>query len=1052
MKKFFYTFITHPVTTAMFFFSVVVVGVVSLFNLPVELTPHIEYPRLSVSASWAGVSPEAVEAHLTSPIEAELSTIMGVKKISSVSSEGLSSITIDFHPGTDINFARIEINEKLTSLKKGLPVGISSPRISQYIPKDFQDLQGFLTYSVSSKQSANEVRKYLIDNALYKLKAIDGVSNVEIRGGTERIIEIIIDYNKVKALGITNEEINSAIAESEVIKSAGKIENRYLHIYLKVKNEVIHPAEVGEQIVKKLKNEQSIRIRDIAKISDDFEEPQSYYRINGKETVTIVISKEPGANTFSVAQNIDKELNNIASSFPTDYTLVKEIDKSKQMSKELDSLYKNGIFSFLILTLILVLIFRNIKYPFIIILSIVFSLFFSFALFYMFNLSLNIITISCFIVGFGFIVDNSIVVIDYLDKHYTGRGTKYLAVLIKEISLPLATSTITIIAVFIPLVFLTGELKLYFNQFALGVGFTLTASLIVSLTVVPLLFLKSFHISKVNQISSGLTKVLYRVYKFITAGIIKRKKISIAILILLIGIPVWLIPNRIESPLIGDIYNSVFDSELYTDIKPYVNYALGGSLNLFFNHVTRGELWRYGEETYIYIRLELPNGNRIERINKLSTDLENDIMQYKNNYENLIVNIMDEENATLRVEFTEAQANTAFPYILKNYVTAYATRLGGVNSYVYGFGPGFSNAGGGASSMFNVVIKGFNYERVKSLAEEFRSKIIKNPRVDNVDIDKSVFYWSPETFEIIGKIDREKLSAYNISVNELFSIIAKNSGGNFTNDRFRINNEEVEYRVKFSNYNDVQLNDLENIIVSNPKQSILKVRDLIQFQERKVLSSINREDQQYIRNVSFEFKGPYKYGQKFMETSIQSMIIPEGYSLKPAEFSFLFNEKDELDILLVFIAALIIIFMITASHLESLKKPFIIILSIPFALVGSVFLFWLFDLNIERGAYSGMLLLIGLSVSNSIMLINYLSKNVNNCTVDEIIRSATTRIRAIVSTSATTIFSLIPFIVSAESSFWKNLSLSIVGGIFTSALFVIFFVPFIFYALNKKGS
>lgn len=136
----------------MFFFSVVVVGVVSLFNLPVELTPHIEYPRLSVSASWAGVSPEAVEAHLTSPIEAELSTIMGVKKISSISSEGLSSITIDFHPNTDINFARIEINEKLTSLKKELPVGISSPRISQYIPKDFQDLQGFLTYSVSSKR------------------------------------------------------------------------------------------------------------------------------------------------------------------------------------------------------------------------------------------------------------------------------------------------------------------------------------------------------------------------------------------------------------------------------------------------------------------------------------------------------------------------------------------------------------------------------------------------------------------------------------------------------------------------------------------------------------------------------------------------------------------------------------------------------------------------------------------------------------------------------------------------------------------------------------
>lgn len=1034
----------------MFFYSVVVVGVISLLNLPIELSPHVEYPRLSVNTAWSGVSPEAIESHLTSPIEAELSTIMGIKKISSRSSEGLSYITIDFHPDTDINFARIEINEKLTALKNELPVGISPPRISPYIPKDFQELQGFLTYSVSSNRSANEVRKYLIDNILLPLKSIDGVSDVEIRGGSDRLIEIIVNYEKTRALGITNEEINNAIDEAEVILSAGRIKNNNSFIYFKVNNQIADPAKINEQVIKILPDGQAIRLKDMAVVNDDYKEPLSYYRINNKETITLVISKEQGANTFKVARNVEEKLDILSKSFPSDYLLTKEIDKSEDMRKDLDSLYRDGIFSFIILFFVILIIFRSLKYAFIIITSILFSLLFSFGLFYLFDLSLNIITIACFIIGLGFIVDNSIVVLDYLDQHYKGEGIKRLTVYIKEVYSPLFTSTFTIIAVFIPLIFLTGELRLYFKQFALGIGSTLTASFIVSIVVVPMMFSKSYKMIVKKSFADVLTKFIYSGYQKIIKVIYRFRKLAVAFLIIIIGLPVWLLPNRIETPLIADVYNPIFDSEFYSEIRPYVNYALGGTLNLFFNHISRGEIWRYGEETYIYVRLELPNGNRIDRINKLCYDLENDIMQYKSSFKNLIANVIDEETATLRVEFEDNQANTAFPYMLKNYLTAYSTRLGGVNSYVYGFGPGFSNAAGGSSSMFNVTVKGFNYERVKSLAQGFRDIVIKNPRVDNVDIDKSAFYWSPEVYEVIGKVNRDKIAASNISISELFSIISKNSGGNFSHSKFRINNDEVEYRVKFSNYNDVQLEDLKNTIITDSRKNNIKIGNLIHFDERKVLSTINREDQQYIRNVSFEFKGPYKYGQKYLESSLQSIKIPEGYSIKPADFMFLFADKDEIDMLIVFIAAIIIIFMISSSLFESLKKPLLVIWAIPFALAGSVFLYWLGDYNIERGAYSGMLLLLGLSVSNSVMLINYLSKNIKECSIDEAALLAANRLRAIFTTSITTISALLPFIFSTESAFWKNLSLSIAGGIFTSFLFVVFFIPVILYSFNNK--
>ncbi len=1049
MKKLFHIFLLKPVTTAMFFLSVLVIGIVSVINLPVELTPNVEYPSLSVNVSWPGVSPEAVEAHLTSPIEAELATVPGMKKISSTSTEGNAGISMEFHPKTDINFARIEINEKLSSLRSALPAGVSSPRVAPYVPKDFRDLQGFITYSVSANRSANEVRKYLIENVLLPLKAVDGVSNVEIRGGNNRLIEIILDYNKVKALGISNEQITGAINGAEIIKSAGKLINKNNQIYLKINNTISDPAGIGEEIVKILSNGQTIRIKDIAVIRDDYDEPQNYYRINGKETVTINISKEPGANTLIAAKAVAAKMKELGSKFPADYTFIKEIDKSENIRKDLDELYRDGLYSVIIIFFVILLIFRNLKYPFIILTSLIFSFLASFILFYIFNITLNIITIASFIVGFGFKVDNAIVVLDYLEKHYDGGGIKRLTVLCKEIFSPLFTSTFTIIALFIPLVFLTGELKLYFVQFALGIASTLFASLIVSFTVVPLLFRISYHsvITPPVNISPGIGS---RVYTFIVEKIIAYKKTSLAFLILLIGLPVWEIPGRIEKEdFIARAYNSVFDSETYQEIKPYLNYALGGGLNLFFNHVSRGELWRYGEETYLSIRLELPNGNQIERINKLSSDLEKEILAYKKNIKVVIANVTDPESAYLKVEFTPEQSNGSFPFLLKNYVTAYATRLGGVDSYVYGFGPGFSNAGGGSSSMFNITVKGFNYERVKEIAEKFRDRIKRNPRVDNVDIDRSYFYWSKDTYEIVARIDRNKLNAYNISVGELFSIVAKNSGGNLGYQRFRINNDEVDYRVKFSNYNEVQLSDLENMVINERGNQNLKVRDLLTFEERKVLSAINREDQQYVRNVSFEFKGPYLYGHKFLEASIGGMAIPEGYSIKPMEFNFGFGEKEELDLLIVLCAAVLIIFMICAALFESFKKPLIILTSIPFALVGSVFLFWIGDYNIERGAYAGMLLLIGLSVSNSIVLVNYLANNCKTFKVQELSALSQNRVRAIFTTTATTFTALIPFIINNSSSFWKNLSLSVAGGIIISTIYILFFTPVIFSIFVK---
>ncbi len=1033
--------------------SVVVLGLVSVFNLPLELSPNAEFPKLSVTTSWSGVSPEVMEAYLTSPIESELAGIKGVKKISSRSSQGVSKISLEFYPSTDMDFIRIEINERLAAIKDDLPFGVSPPRISQYIPEDLRELQGFITYTVSSNNSANEIRKYVQDKMIYPILSIDGIADVNVRGGNEREINIIVDYDKVKSLNISNSDITAAVANAEKILSAGSIRKNGNVILININNKITNLNIIENQPVKFNKNGSIIKLKDIAKVYDDYKEATSYYRINGKETVSLIISKEQGTNTLETASKVYKKIEDLKKELPPGYIIIKEIDKSDTIRTELNELTKNGIFSFIIIFIVLLIIYRKINYVIIIITSIIFSLLSSFLLFYLFEIPLNILTIAAFILGFGFMVDNSVVVIDYIDSHYKNRGIKYLTVHLKNIFLPVFASTLTTVAVFIPLLFLTGELRLYFVQFALGIVFTLTASLIVSFIIIPLLFLRFGGRSsrKKNIEKTGL----FKVYSFIMRAMFKWKKLSFILLVLIIGLPVWLLPPSIDVPIIKSIYNPIFDSDTWSEIKPYVNYALGGTINLFFNHVSRGEVWQYGEETYIFVRLELPNGNKIERINNLTKDFEKEILRYRNNFKNLIVNIQSEENAFIRIEFSKKQSETAFPYLLKNYLTSYATRLGGLNVSVYGFGPGFSN-GGGSFSSFSVIAKGFNYLHVKQLAEKFRYIIKRNPRIDNVDIDKSAYYWAKDTYEVIGEIKRNDLAHFGISVKDLFSTVARNTQGNLTWNKFILGNDEVPYNIKYSNYKNIQLSELNNMIIKDSKKSALKVKNLIDFKEKKVLSAINRENQQYIRYITFDYKGPYKYGKKFIDASIKKIIVPPGYSIKQREYRFRFGEQDEIDIWKILVMSIILIFMITAGLFESYKKPLLIWLAIPFAFIGTIFLFYLGDYNLDRGAYAGLLLLIGLSVNNSIILIDYISSSFKskiqkaNNDFNQIISLSYTRLRPIFTTTVTTITALIPLLISAETSFWKSLSLSVTGGIFLSAILVILYVPLFYYYINGK--
>ncbi len=1043
MKKLFHTFLARPVTAGMFFFSIVILGIVSVYNLPVELSPHVNYPRLSLRALWQGNSPESVEANLTSILEAELSTLKGLKRISSDTREGNCSIDLEFFENTDMDFAKIDINEKIRQIKKNLPKRVYIS-VSDYIPDDFKDLQGFITYSISSTESANKILKYAKENIIYPLKGIEGVSNVKVSGGTERELKVILDYNKVVLYGITNAEIAQAISNIEKIFSAGVIRKNNYEYFLKVNNIVVNIDDIANQPVKLTSNGSAILLRNIADVYDGFEKANYFFRINGRETVTLEITKEIGANTIEVAENVHRKIDELVKAFPEGYSIKLEIDKSKNMREDLGELFKSAFFSLMIIVVVLLLIFNSFRYSFVIVLSIIFSLLFAFILFYLFEISLNILTISAFILGFGFMVDNSIVVIDFIDHHYNGGGIKKLSVILKNIFPPVLASTLTTLGVFIPLLFLTGELRLYFEQFALGIIFNLFASMMIAFMIVPLVYLK-LGLKRKSKAKVKDSK-LFKIYSSIITFLFKRKKIALVIFILLVGLPVWLLPARIETPVIGTVYNSIFDSEFYAEIKPYVNNYLGGALNLFFNKISRGEMWQFGETTYLAVRLELPNGNDISRINELTKDFEKEVLRYRGDFENIIAKVYSPENSYLKITFTPKQSYSSFPYQLKNYLIAYATQLGGLTVSVYGYGQGFYNGGGaGSISNFTLTVKGFNYKKVKDLALRVKKRLERNPRVANVDINKGNWWGSDKVYEVVGKIKREALTSKKVTLQELLAFVRKNSAGNVAGYKFKLNNDEVFCKVKFENYDKLQLKDLNNIIFTTSGGEKAKLKEFIDFTVQRVMPSIKREDQQYIRYVKFEFKGPYKYGNKFVKKVIEKTQIPEGYKLEKRGFYF-FNQDEESNVWMILLFAVIIIFMVTSSLFESIKKPMLILVAIPFAIIGTIYVFYFAEMNLDRGAYAGILLLIGLSVNNSIILIDYLSNRLHKPSIENLIKLSYSRVRPIFTTTLTTIAALLPLLISAKSTFWKSLSWSITGGITLSAVCVIIAIP-LFYGI-----
>ncbi len=486
--------VRRPVAVSMAYLCLALLGVAAWRNLPIELLPDTELPRLTVSATWTGGTPETVEALVTAPLEEAVEQVRGVSNVSSVSTErdrlGSAEVTVEFNRDTDMEFARLELSERLAALEPDLPVGVRGPYVQPYVPDALAEGRGpLLRFTATGPYTLDALRARLDADVAPALRQVDGVASVDVSGGRDRVLEVELDEARVLALGLRPDDVRRRLAALDLDAEAGVVagpggERRALAIRGR-------PESVADVLAAPVLTDRGrvVRVRDVARVHDTYADATSHYRIDGEPAVAFDVRKAIGGNSVAVADRVKAEVARLGPGLPSGMRLLLDADQSQAIRRQLMDLRWRALVSGAAVFLVLLIFLGSLRSAGIVFATLAFSILITLNLIYFGGLTLNVLTLMGLAMGFGLIVDNAIVV---LENVYRRRRSGEPAAVAaergaREVVLPVLAATLTTVVVLVPFVYLQGELRLYYVPLAIVVGFSLLASLLVAFTFIPTL-------------------------------------------------------------------------------------------------------------------------------------------------------------------------------------------------------------------------------------------------------------------------------------------------------------------------------------------------------------------------------------------------------------------------------------------------------------------------------------------------------------------------------------------------------------------------------------
>jgi len=1050
-------FLNRPIAVISWSTAIVLAGIWATLDIPIEYTPNSELPRVSISANWPGASPQQVERYVTAPIEREIQKVPGIAELNSLSSEGHCHIQIQVDESIDLSTFTTQIGENLTLLRDRLPTNVS-PRLTKQIPEVFRDVQGFMTLRLIGPYSPDELRKVADETLKPKFESLAGVDLVEVTGGSERELLITLHPDRLDAYNIEYGQVTNQITSSLRDQVFGRVDTRGSG-YLMINKPDLDLDRLSSIIVSHSAMQPfPVQLDQVASLELGPAPRHNIRRIDGLNAVALDLERTRGSHMINVAHRVYERIEDLKENLPDGARILVVRDRTEDVRELLDDLTLRGGIGLILVTLVLLFMLKSIRATLVVLFSVSVALAPALALFRFFDLSLNIITLAGLVLVFGLLIDNSVVMVEQLllqQQKFLAQGLKGLELQIirtqealKTVWLPLVGGTLSTMAVMLPLVYLSGELRDLFLPFGVLVSLTLLISLLSATTVVPVVVRYIPHPVEKNQ-WRWLRLAVATPYRLVA----RFPKITLIGLILILGTPFWKLPIQMSEPRLGwsnevtshfaNAYNLSLGQPVIQDIRGFLDPALGGVIRPFFRNVSFYKPWGYRERKSIHVRLGFPKGNTIERSDSLISTFEQMALAEESVYRTDVR--ISEDNAYLLIEFRKGSLQTPGPYILQGNLVGQAILLGGISVSVGEIIPqtGYYSGGGGGISGARVQFYGPNYEDLDHLVHQFGDFLKRRSRrVQGIDLNSSRNSWirnqSRQVLQFEWTADataRTGADAYWIRYRmaPYFETIRPRWRADIGGD------SRIPIRLIVDQAEEM---DIERII-QRPlvvgDSSLLRLSGVANYDIVEMASEIERENQQYVRHIDVDFRGPFEMRRKFMNDALDAFPVPPGYRIDHA-MSFFFTAETRRAFGWVFVATILLVFLVTASVFESWRLPLVVMLSVPLATIGVCLGFLAVGVSFVEGAFIGAVLLIGIAVNDSILLTDrfrQLRLARPNGAPSILVRLAVReRLRPMWTTTLTSAAAMLPLLVFPNNDdFWTGLAVTVTAGLFASTLF-----------------
>ena len=861
------------------------IGVVLVPLLPVKLAPSRTLPGLTVSFSMPGNSSRVIEAEVTSKLEAMMARVKGIRKVNSTSDNGSGSISLELDKHADIDVTRFEVSTIIRQTWPQLPEGVSYPQISTRRSDD-KASRPFITYTLNAPANPILIQQYAEENIKPVLGQLKGIYKVELNGATPMEWQLEYDSDQLSRLGITLQAVQRAINrhyEKEFlgICSIEKgAEGREWIRLVRTSTEKEMEFEPGA-IQLQAEDGTMVTLDKLIKVRHVEERPQSYYRINGLNSVYLYITAEETANQLNLSGEVKHLMGELQQKMPPGYEVHISYDATEYIQKELDKIYFRTGLTVLILLLFVALITRNLRYLFLIVTSLAVNISVAVILYYAFGLEMQLYSLAGITISLNLVIDNTIVMTDHILHRRNLKA--FVSVL---------AATLTTIGALVIIFFLDEKIRLNLQDFAAVVIINLAVSLFVALFFVPSMIDKIGLEKKKRRkrrrfllrptFMKRLTVYFTRFYQGVIYYLCRFRVIACLLLLLGFGLPVFMLPEKMEGE--GkwvEYYNKVFDNPTFKDkVKPVINKALGGSLRLFAEKVYEGSYFNRDEgEVVLSVYATLPNGSTLEQMNVLIKRMETYLSDFKEirQFQTYIYNA---RQANIQIYFTKENQRSGFPYTLKANIISKALTLGGGSWSVYGLqDQGFSNDVRESAGSFRVKLYGYNYDELSYWTEQLKEKLLLHRRIKEVTVNSEFSWWKDDYSEFYLDLDRLRMAKEHITATQLFAALRPVFGRDIYCGNVLFDSQTEQLKLSSVQGQRYDVWGLVNIPFFIDGRSY-KLADFATVRKGQSPQKVAKENQQYRLCLQYEYIGSSEQGKKLLKKDLEEFnkILPMGYT------------------------------------------------------------------------------------------------------------------------------------------------------------------------------